>query len=211
MNTNTTTLNHFFSVKDLTSDKLSEIVKSEKFQSIKEKMAKEFKGIPVPENFFEEMLKHLNDLLNIDVRSILVGVWAKSDEFLLYIDPEQYPPDETILVPLAEHTLTSEHHPSLKSFVNKIPIGEITLHINLELTLKGVIVKIQNGKVIGAAIGSCTGKGSITYGDMHLIEKESQPWELPGSIELSEGIPIHEKLADFNSILSKIINLTEAN
>lgn len=211
MNTTTTTLNHFFSMKDLTTDQLSEIVKSKKFEPIKEKMSKELKGVPVPEKFFEEMLKHLNDLLEVDIRAILMSVWAKSEEFLLYIDPEQYPPDETILVPLAEHTLTSEHHPSLKSFINKIQVGEIKLHVNLELTLKGVIVKIKNGKLIGATIGSCEGKGSVTYGDVHLLEKETQPWELPRSIELSEGISIQEKLTDFNSILSKIINITEPN
>ena len=209
---NTPTLNHFMSIKDLSKKQLSEIVKSKKFRPIKEKMTKQLKGIPVPEKFFEEIFKQLSELLHIDVRAILLSVWSKSEEFGKFLNTEDYPPGEIVLVPLAEHTITSEHNPSLKSFLNKIPLAEMKFHVNIELALKGAILKIQDGKIMGGTIGSCAGKGSITYGDDHvLLQKESEPWGLPGSIDLSSGIPIQEQLADFQTILSKIINITGAN
>lgn len=209
---NATTLNHFLSIKDLSKKQLSEIVKSKEFKPVKDKMTKQLKGIPVPKKFFEEIFNQLSELLNIDIRAILLSVWAKSEEFGKFLNTDDYPPGEIVLVPLAEHTITSEHDPSLKSFLNKIPLAEMKFHINVELALKGAILKIQDGKIMGGTIGSCAGKGSITYGDDHvLIEKESEPWELPGSIDLSSGIPIQEQLDDFQEILSKIIKLSGAN
>lgn len=208
---NAPTLNQFFAIKDLPKKKLSEIVKSKEFNPIKKEMSKELKGIPIPEKFFEEILKQLSDLLDIDIRAILLSVWGKSEEFQKYLDAHNYPPDETVLVPLAEHTITSEHNPSLKSFIDKVPIGNMTFHINVELTLKGVIAKIQNGKLWGGSIGSCSGKGAITFGNEHILEKESQPISMPGSIDLSDGIPIHDTAEDLHSILSKIVGIAQAN
>ncbi len=208
---NTPTLNQFFAIKDLPKEKLSEMAKSKQFSPIKEKMSKELKGIPIPEKFFEEIFKQLSDLLNIDIRAIILSVWSKSGEFQKYLDARNYSPDETVLVPLAEHTITSEHNPSLKSFLNKIPLGKMTFHINIELTLKGVIAKIQNGKLWGGSIGSCAGKGSITFGDKHILEKESQPILLPATIELHDGIPLQNTAEDLHSILSKIMGIAEAN
>ncbi len=208
---NAPTLNQFFAIKDLSKEKLSEMAKSKQFGPIKEKMSKELKGIPVPEKFFEEIFKQLSDLLNIDIRAILLSVWSKSGEFQKYLDAKNYPPDEVLLVPLAEHTITSEHNPSLESFMNKIPLGKMTFHINIELALKGAIIKIQNGKLWGGSIGSCAGKGSITFGDAHVLEKKSQPISLPSTIDLNDGIPIHNTAEDLHTILSKIAGLTDGN
>lgn len=209
---NAPTLNQFLSIKDLSKKQLSEIVKSKEFRPVRDKMKKQLKGLPVPEKFFEEILKQLSELLNIDIRAVLLSVWAKSEEFGKFLNTEDYPPGEIVLVPLAEHTITSEHAPSLKSFLNKIPLAEMTFHINIELALKGAILKIQDGKIMGGTLGSCAGKGSITYGeDQVLLQKESEPWQLPGSIDLSDGIPIQEHLNDFQGILSKIIKVSGAN
>lgn len=205
-----TTLNHFFSLKNLSKEQLSEIISSDQFLPIKEKMSKELKGIPIPHSFFEQMIEQLSELLHIDVRAILVSVWSKSEEFKKYLDGEEYSPEEILLLPLAEHSITSEHTPALKPFLDKIPLGEIKFHVYLELELKGAVVKIQNGKLMGGTIGTCEGKGSITCGDVHLLEKDTQPWSLPGSIELSDGIPIQGAVSDLNSILSKILETTEA-
>lgn len=208
----TPTLNHFLSIKDLTKKRLSEIIKSEEFRPIRDKMAKQLKGIPVPEELFEEIFNQLSELLHIDIRAILLSVWGKSEDLRKFLDTDEYPPGEMVLLPLAEHTITSEHNPSLKSFIDKIPLGELTFHVNIEMALKAVIVKIQDGKIMGGTIGSCAGKGSITYGHDHvLLQKESEPWQLPGSIDLSSGIPIQEHLNDFQEILSKIIDLTGTN
>jgi len=204
------TLKHFFEIEHLTEERISEIARSKEFDPIRDKMKKAMKGVPMPASFMEQMLKQLSDLLHIDIRAILVSAWSNSDEFLAYIDSDKYPPDETILVPLVEHTIASEHSPSLKSFINQIPIGEIKFHVDIEFVLKGVILKIQNGKIMEVTVGSCDGKGEVKVGDEVLLERESSPWELPGSIDLGDGIPIQEQAHEFHSILSKIVKATEA-
>lgn len=202
-----TTVSQFLALGELSNEKLTGLANSPDLAPLREKMSKELKGMPIPESFFEEIVKQLSELLNIDVRAILLSVWSKSDEFQKYLDAQDYPPDETVLVPLAEHTIISEHNPSLKSFVNKIPLGKIAFHIYLELVIKGAVARIKDGRLMGGTIGSCTGKGSITFGDMYLLEKESQPFDLPGSIELAEGIAIKDATEGLDSILSRILQM----
>jgi len=100
---------------------------------------------------------------------------------------------------LADHTIISEHTPSLQIQINEISLGEVQFNINLELTLKGVILKIQNGKIMEATVGSCEGKGSVSYGDFSILEKETEPIALPLTVDFGEGLSIggsREKAVD---------------
>ena len=207
-----TTLTQFFSLKELPNERFSEITKSKEFSSIKKRISDELKGIPVPDGFFELMLKQLSDLLNIDIRAILVSAWSQSGEFLEYLNTEKYHPDETILLPLTEHTVTSEHFPILRPSINNITLGEIKFDINLELMLKGAVVKIQDGKIIEFTIGSCKGKGAVKHEDFAILEKATEQLIMPGLIELGEGIPIKNTIEEVHNIMDTITqNLSKSN
>ena len=190
MDKTSATLNQFFSFKELSKERISEIAKSKEFSSLREKISKELKGLPVPDAFFEQMIKQVSELLNIDVGTILGSAWSKYEEFLEYRDQEKYPPEEIVLVPLAEHTIISEHAPCLRPQINKVSLGEIKFDISLELALKGVILKIQNGKIMEATLGSCEGKGSVKHGDFSILERQTEPFSVPGSLSLGEGLAI---------------------
>ncbi len=194
MNNASTTLDQFFAANELTSDKISEMVNSADFKPVREKIDKELKGMPLPGSFFETMIKQISDLLNIDIRAILLGAYGQSENFLPYLDADKYPPEEMVLVPLAEHTIVSEHAPSLKPSINKIPLGEIKFKIDLQFILKGVILKIQNGKIWSISAGSCLGRGTVKYGEMPLLSREV---ELPNSLismDIDEGIPLKDTI-----------------
>lgn len=185
------TLNQFFSFKgeELSQSRLSAMESSRKISSLKEVFSKEVKGIRW-HVVFNEIMKKVGDLLNIGVSDIMVMAWNKYSLLLKYLDREKYSPDETFLVPLAEHTIKSEHHPYIEILINDKTVGKIGFDINISLNLEGIILKIQDGKIKEILTGSCKGKGTISHGDFVISEKSLEPIQLPGSIDLGEGIPI---------------------
>ena len=184
-------MNQFFSIKgkEVSQNRLSEIESSKKISSLKEVFSKEAKGIKWTAAF-NEIIKKIEDLLDINMPDIMVMAWNKYKILLKYTDRKKYSPDETFLVPLAEHTIKSDHHPYLEILINDKEVGKIEFDISIALTLEGIILKIRDGKIREILTGSCKGKGAIKHGDFVIFEKKLEPISLPGSIDLGEGLPI---------------------
>lgn len=189
MNNLEITLNQFFSLKELSQSRLSTIESSEKMSLLKEKVSKEIKEIRWPVTF-NEIIRKVEDLLNISIPDIMVAAWNKYRMLLKYTDRGEYSSNETFLVPLAEHTIKSEHKPYIEILINDKSVGKIDFNINISLTLKGIILKIRDGKIQEIQTGSCKGKGTIKCENFVILEKETESISLPGSINLGEGIPI---------------------
>ena len=109
---------------------------------------------------------------------------------LKYTDKGKYSPNDIFLVPLAEHTIKSEHKPYLEILINDKSVGRIDFSINVALTLKGFILKIQDAKIKEIQTGTCKGRGTIQCEDIVIMEKETGSFPLPGSITLGDGVPI---------------------
>lgn len=186
MDSSEITLHQFFALKE---DALSTIEPSKRMEALKEKIQKESTAIKWPVAL-NEITKKVGDLLNISVIDIMVKAWNKYRELLKYTDKEKYPPDVSVLVPLTEHTIKSEHKPYVEILINEKPVGKIDFNINISLTLKGMILKIQDGKIKEIKTGSCKGKGNVKLEDLVIMEKETESISLPGSINLGDGVAI---------------------
>lgn len=191
MNVAPLTLTQFFSLqnKELLPAKLSTLESSGQVSTVKEAVAKQAKGVGwgvIEDQIFEK----LKDLLAISIPDILVAAWNKYQILLKYLDREKYPPNESFLVPLAEHCITSEHHPYVEILVNEQPVGKIGFDIKVALTLEGIILKIQGGKIKEIFTGTCKGKGTISCDNIVILEKKTESVALPGSIDLGQGVPI---------------------
>ena len=185
------TLTQFFSLenKELLSDKLSTLESSGQVSAVREAAAKQAKGVGwglIEAQIFEK----LKDLSAIGIPDILAAAWNKYRILLKYLDREKYPPNESFLVPLAEHSITSEHHPYVEILVNDQPAGKIFFDIKVALTLEGIILKIRDGRIKEIFTGTCKGKGTISCDHIVILEKKTESVPLPGSIDLGQGIPI---------------------
>ncbi len=205
MEKSNTTLNHFFATKEFVENRLDKVAKNEKFKSLKKNASKVLKGVRLPTSFYVLMIRQIGDLLNIDIQNILARGWSQYREFLQYRDQEKYPPGKPVHVPLVEHTVISEHSPSFKPVFNNMVLGEIQFDINLEFDLKGAILKIQDGKIMSATIGSCQGKGNVEYDGFSILEVESQRLALPGSLEFGDGIPIVDPGEGTSDVLDEVV------
>jgi hypothetical protein len=185
------TLIQFFSLQNeaLLPDRLSTLESSGQVSAVKEAAEKQAKGVGwgiIKDQIFEK----LKDLLAVGIPDILVAAWNKYEILLKYLDREKYPPNESFLVPLAEHCITSEHHPYVEILVNDQPVGKIGFDIKVALTLEGIILKIQDGKIKEIFTGTCKGKGTISCDNVLILEEKTEAVPLPGSIDLGQGIPI---------------------
>lgn len=185
------TINTFFNLQDASQDWVSGVLHSQEFSQVKQSIAKEVKGVPLTASFYEKMVRELPQSLDIEIKDILVWAWRKRGEIIQYRDKKKYPPGETHLVPLLEHTVISEHSPTIQPVINNVELPtKIKFDIVLKLKIKGAMLGIRDGKIMEILTGSCTGSGSIQYAGIAVLEKKTAPFTLPGTINLGEGITI---------------------
>jgi hypothetical protein len=138
----------------------------------------------------EEVIQGAQSLMNIKIEDVLLPAWKKYLSLRKYLDKDKYPPETTSMVPVAEHTVKSEHHPFLELLLNDTPVGRIDFTIAVTLVVKGMILVIRDGKIRGIKTGECRAKGTVSCENIVIVEKISEIVVLPGTIACDEGIPI---------------------
>ena len=182
------TLNQIFTPEKLSTKQLTDAIPGDKLSVLKERLIKEARvAWPLACNL---IVGKIGDLLNISVPDIMIAAWNKYRTLAQYTDKEKYPPDETYIVTLAEHTVTSEHSPSIEIIFNNVPIDKIDFDITFSLTFSGINLKIQDGKIMEVMTGTCKGNATVQCENKTIFEKETKSYTLPGSISLGGGVPI---------------------
>ena len=184
------TLIDFFGLeKKHLEEKRSGMEATATFTSLKETILKDANDVCWP-TAYDTVVDKVGDLLNIRLSEIMIGAWKKYSLLLKYCDPTRYGPDETFLVPLAEHTISSTHKPYIEIHVNEEPVTKIHFPIMLSLVLEGFVLKVQGGKIKEIQTGTCRGKGEIQCEGVTIREKQTDTCTLPGVIHLGDGVPI---------------------
>lgn len=146
----------------------------------------------------KEIAAKIGEVLDLGFSEVLLSGWKKYQGFQAYADPAQHPPEETILVPLAEHTIQSSHSPRVDVMIKNVLIGSIALEVQLSLALEGVVLKIQAGKILDIRAGTCQAAGSLQatltskVGNKELLslDKQTPKLQLAGAIQLGDGVAI---------------------
>jgi hypothetical protein len=191
MNERVITLDSFFSIAEKAkSAKLRPMLDSvEVVSALKEKVATLGKGLKWP-GTLDGLLEKIPGLLNIQLTDIFATAWNKYRELRKYTNQEKYPPSETVLVSMAEHKIESVHQPYIEIMIDEVLWKKIDFQITVTMKLKGFVLKIQGGKIKEIRTGDLKGIGKIKCEGMVLLEKETESVDLPGTINLGEGIPI---------------------
>ncbi len=88
--------------------------------------------------------------------------------------------------------MKSDHHPYVEVLLNDQPVGRLVFDVQVALVLKGLVLKIQNAKIIAISPGSCQAKGSVAIEKAVLVERALSPLALPGYMDLGEGISLKQ-------------------
>jgi hypothetical protein len=188
------TLNQFFSSEQEPSMKrLTKTEEQDNLAEIKKLISDKAKVLwPLACDF---IFKKLMGALDDNISDIMIEAWGKYKEIIEYADVKKHPPDEANLVPLDEHTISTEYNPEIEITFKNIPLTK-TIHFNITVSLivNGIILEIQGGKIMKVNIGTCKGSGSIKCEGFEILKKETSPFTLAGPIDLGQGITIPNPL-----------------
>lgn len=129
------------------------------------------------------LTERLNELLDIGFVDIMLRSWKKYGLVRKYLGPDA-PAEETVLIPLAQHTIRSRHNPYVEILHGGRELARVTFPVTIELTLEGFALKIRNRRIEEIEAGKLQVSGTLQCESATLVEKKLQPIELPGSIKL---------------------------
>ena len=191
MTSETRTLRDFFALVD--DDQAAQRVAALESSAVLSTLAATISSAAGPASWqhaFMDVARAIPDLLEVDLGSVLAGAWKKGSELRRFVDAHQYAPNETILVELTTHVVTSQHRPHLDVFLNDQPCGRLDFTVEIALRVEGVVLTIKDRKIWKATTGACTASGRITCEGQTLSERESAPMQLPGTLVFDQPISI---------------------
>src|SRR6267143_1265648 len=155
------------------------------WQAFQERVGKEVKGIKWTATL-PDLAPKICELLDIKIPDVLAAAWKKVADIQAVLEKSKKTPDETFYLELAQHTINSEHKPSIDVKIKGATVKKIELVIQLGFNLKAFLLKIQNGAITEIQTGQCEAKGTIKYGGLTIAEKKLEPIKLPFSIQMSD-------------------------
>jgi hypothetical protein len=181
------TIGEFFE-ENLDKDVLAKTLEPEK----QTKLSVALKGTPELswDSVAEEIEGAYRNLFDIDMLKIFCGGWAKLKKLQEYLDKEKHPPEEASLLTLAEHTISSKHHPHIDIMLGEKRLFELAFEVLLKFKLMSFVLKIQDGCIHEIKAGSFIGAGIVKCGGQKLVEKKSGEHKLPGSVAFKECFKI---------------------
>jgi hypothetical protein len=184
-----TLMNIFFSEPESFQARITALESVKTLSHLKDLLMQEGSRITLPAAM-DEVKKSMQALMNTRIEDILIPAWNKYLPLRKYRDKERYPPDKTVMVPIFEHTVRSEHQPYIELLINDQPVGRINFFISISLVLRGIILVVRDARIKEVKTGECSAKGKVSCEGILIIDKTSETVRLPGTISLGQGIPI---------------------
>lgn len=121
----------------------------------------------------------LKDALDVGIDEILTSAWSQHRDLVDDLEKSRQHRGETMLVPLADHTIRSTHHPSVEVTLNDRRVAAFKFNANLMMRIRDAVLKIESGEVVGVESGAWQGVGQLKCGPVTLVEHETQEFALP--------------------------------
>jgi hypothetical protein len=128
------------------------------------------------------------EMLDVPLLGVLLSGWKKYREVKELANSDAHSKKQK--VSLAQHTLTSEHHPYLEIRLKGVPVETLNFTVIAKLVLDGFLLTIQDRRITAVQTGSVRGQGSLALESTVILERDFGSIELPGTIKLGEGIPV---------------------
>ncbi len=137
-----------------------------------------------------EIGEKLEEMFDIRLSDVLTAAWKDYQALTECADRTKHPADETIRLPMVDHSIETTLRPCLDVTVGARPPIRIGFEITLALELNGLVLNIQDATIRAIRIGSCRAKASVKCEQVKLIERATKELDLPGRIVLPRGVPI---------------------
>jgi len=124
----------------------------------------------------------LRDALEVSINQILLSAWSQHRDLAGDLERSQQLKGESLLVPLADHTIRSTHHPAVEVMVNDRRVAAFKFNANLMMRIRRAIVRVEAGEVVGVESGAWHGVGQLKCGPVTLVEHETKEYGLPKNL-----------------------------
>jgi hypothetical protein len=176
MDYNNETVNGLFRNRKYKDSGAFRIESAEKMAELKKEFIQK-KPLQEWDSFSDKLLDKSPELLDIKLKDILGNAWKKYRQVEQCLEQGKENPDETYLVPMVDHTVTSEHHPELEISIDELPFKRVKFDILLKMELKGIILKIKGSEIVGVNTGTCRCSGSLGCYGITIFEDSSETIE----------------------------------
>ena len=141
----------------------------------------------------EALLGKVAQMLDEPMFKVLADAWSKCAEILKYRDKKKYPPGETYLVALAQHSISSVHRPSIDVVVNGMRFGTLEFLVTLAIDVESFQLEIEDATIKKMRAGKLQASGEVALEGVPLYQKKLAPVTLPLTIDLKDGVRIGDK------------------
>jgi len=128
--------------------------------------------------------------LNTSLLDAWASAWKKYQDVKANVQESRKLPDAIVLTRLAKHSVDSTLHPYVEVLLGPKMVQKITFDVTLTSYLKGLILGLQDGRIVSLHVGQCQWTGSIATRGVVLIERKLTKLDLPGRISLKRGISL---------------------
>jgi hypothetical protein len=140
-----------------------------------------------------DIAQKIEKMFDIRLIDVFTAAWKDYAALTDCADRAKHPADETISLPMVEHSIETTLRPCLDVVIEPRPAIRITFEIACELDIKGLVLKIQDACIRALRIGSCGAKATVKCEGIVLIERDTRALEIPGEIVLRQGVPINPR------------------
>lgn len=127
--------------------------------------------------------------LDLDLGDLLLDGWTGLRELRAAAARTRETPGEPEEVPLAEHEITSTHHPAVELYVHDALVATLTLELEVTFTLQAVIAEVRDGSLVGVRAGEVEITAKLAAGDHDLGERHAT-CPVGMIVQLGAGVPL---------------------
>lgn len=146
---------------------------------------------PVP---WSRVQSEVSGLIANALDTSLLDAWARAWQSWQKLkddaDESRKSPTDVKLSPIASHSIESSLHPWVEVLIGPKSIQKIVFDVTLTTELKGLVLGLQNGKIISLELAQCEWAGTIAVKSTKLIERKLKKLDLAGCIRLKRPIEI---------------------
>ena len=159
-----------------------ERLSADQVKHIEAGLRKEFHGVTWTASM-PDVISKIGELLDIPISEVFVDSWKKALAIQKALDDSKAAPRDVLYVDLAEHTISSTHHPYISVHIARLPPKDIKLTVVVSFVLTGFTLTIQRGEIQNIRTGSCEVEGTLEFLGVQ-IKKNPQRFDLPGAISI---------------------------
>jgi len=126
------------------------------------------------------------EVLQIPFSDVLTGAWSRYSELMQAAELTRANPGRREDVVLAEHTVTSEHHPHVDVLVDDTLVASIQLNVQLLCTVRALTVAVERAAIVEVGSGSAHVELSVAADDVPLWTREHE-FDVTAVVRLREG------------------------